>query len=69
VPIISALCHPYDKASSEFFCASRIAIIDIPKPKISEAKCDASVKIAIEFATYPPYNSTRIKTKDTLDAM
>lgn len=54
VPMISALCQPnvssYEAGLMDIFMAT----IDIMKPTISEAKCAVSVKIAIEFARYPP---------------
>jgi hypothetical protein len=54
VPMISALCHPkvssLDAGLNDIFMAT----MDIMKPTISEAKCAVSVKIAIEFARYPP---------------
>jgi hypothetical protein len=41
------------------------AIIDIPKPIISEPKCAVSVYIAIELAKYPPMIYTVIKKIET----
>jgi len=54
VPMISALCHPNVSSLLFGLIDIFIAIMDIMKPTISEAKCAVSAKIAIEFARYPP---------------
>ena len=65
VPMISALFQP--KVNS--FEAGRIdilsAIILMANPIISEARCAVSVKIAIEFARYPPVIWAAMKNTDT----
>jgi len=54
VPIISALYHPQVCPLDAGLMVILRATIDIIKPIISEAKCAVSVKMAIEFAKYPP---------------
>lgn len=54
VPIISALCHPNVSSLEAGLKDIFIATMDIMNPIISDAKCAVSVKIAIEFARYPP---------------
>ena len=54
VPMISALCQPYDRVSDLLICDSFKAIMEIAKPKISEPKCAASENTAIEPESQPP---------------
>jgi len=54
VPMISALCQPKVSSLDAGLMDIFMATIDIMKPTMSEARCAVSVKIAIEFARYPP---------------
>jgi len=67
VPMISALCHPKVSSFDAGFIDILIANMDIMKPIMSEPKCAVSVKIAIEFAKYPPMHYAMIKKIDTND--
>ena len=50
VPMISARCHPYERLSEEFLCASQRDTIEMAKPRMSEPKCAESAYTAIELA-------------------
>ena len=52
--MISALCHPYVSAVVDPLCASVRALMEIPNPSMSDARCAESAKIAIDPAKYPP---------------
>lgn len=69
VPIISALCHPYDSESVLFFCAKTSEIIEIANPRMSDPRCAESANTAIEPASQPPYNCRPMKTNETQVAM
>ena len=65
--MISALCHPKVSSLEAGLMDIFIATIDIMKPTISEPRCAVSVKIAIEFARYPPIHYAMMKKIDTDD--
>ena len=54
VPMISALCHPYVRAVVDPLYASVSALMEMPNPSMSDARCAESAKIAIDPAKYPP---------------
>ena len=63
----SALCHPKVNSLEAGLIDIFIATINIINPIISEPKCAVSVKIAIEFARYPPMHYAIMKKIDTKD--
>ena len=67
VPMISALCHPKVRSLDAGLRVILRAAIDILNPMTSEARCAVSVKMAIEFARYPPINCAIMKKRDTKD--
>ena len=42
------------------------AMMEIPNPSMSEAKCAESVKMAMEPAMYPPISCAVMKKTDTM---
>ena len=69
VPRISDLCHPYESSRSADFCAHLSDNIEIAKPIISDARWAESVKMAIDFARYPPTTWTIMKKNETKHAI
>lgn len=69
VPTISDLCHPYESSLFAGLAAHLRDIIEMKKPRISDARWAESVKIAIDLAIYPPISCITIKKPETKQAI